>query len=109
MFRDPRSDPRPALSWAVKVHAYLASVGGFAAIFAEQTDAGVAEFLRRIAPIYFQDPRRMGPGSRSPLRSSRRLRPSCGRTRDAVGAGARLKKTCKWFPIKRTQGHDFEL
>lgn len=41
--------------------AYLGSVGGFGAIFAEQTDAGVTEFLRRIAPIYFRDPGRMGP------------------------------------------------
>jgi len=41
--------------------AYLGSVGGFGAIFAEPTDAGVTAFVRRIAPIYFRDPGKMAP------------------------------------------------
>jgi proline iminopeptidase len=41
--------------------AFLASQGGVGAVFALGGDAEATEFLRRLLPIYFHDPRHMAP------------------------------------------------
>jgi pimeloyl-ACP methyl ester carboxylesterase len=54
-----RDEPVPAeIADALR---YLASVGGLDALFRLNSDAEATEFLARILPLYFRDPRTMSP------------------------------------------------
>lgn len=55
----PPSTPEPAEIAAAA--EYLATMGGIDALFSLHSDAEATEFLRRILPLYFTDPRAMTP------------------------------------------------